>query len=256
MKRLTFPRLIHAGTRLCGAMLLLAFGASKALGHGGGDSMGDWDKGDACNTQRGHYTVHMTAYQEKYGASELAMLYEVGSAKVRQEFQAYCDGVPQTGKLSMAFDLYNAEMRKLPVSVRIVEAGDGSGGNTILSLPSTVYPDGTVRVDAEIPNAGRYIAIMKLEKVGPGIAHKPHRAADPGEWHLVSHSHGNDPTEAEMHAIDPTFRFPFTVGLKRQRQLPWIFSNLGFQAAGTLIGVAALVVGVRFYMNGKRKKQA
>lgn len=67
-------------------MLVLAFGASKALGYGGGESMGDLDKGDACKIQRGHYTVHFTAYQEKYGASEIARLHEIGSARVEQEF--------------------------------------------------------------------------------------------------------------------------------------------------------------------------
>lgn len=59
-----------------------------------------------------------------------------------------------------------------------------------------------------------------------------------------------------MHAIDPTFRFPFTVGLKMETRLPWYFSNLGFQAVGTLLGISALVVGARYYMNSKRKKQA
>lgn len=235
------------------AMLLLAFGASKALGHGGGDSMGDWDKADACSGEKGHYTVHQTIYQESVGRESLPILHELGSEKVRQEFQSYCGGVPKTGKVSMAFDLYHEELRDLPISIRIVETGTGDHENTILSIPPTVYRDGTIRVDAEFPRAGHYMAIVQLEKVGPGIAHKSHAPLDPGEWHRVSHTHGQEPTEAELHAVDPTFRFPFTVGLKMKRRLPWIFTNQGFQVGATLVGVAALIVGVRFYMNGKRK---
>ncbi|MBI2181726.1 MAG: hypothetical protein HYU31_13025, partial [Deltaproteobacteria bacterium] len=48
----------------------------------------------------------------------------------------------------------------------------------------------------EILKAGHYIALMTLEKVGPGIAHKPHRGSEIGEWQRVSHTHGpgTDPT--------------------------------------------------------------
>lgn len=247
------------------AMLLPIFGASQALGHGGGDSMGDWDAADACTAQKGHYTVHFTAYQETVGVGMIPLMHEIGSEKVKEEFQSYCEGVPKTGKLSMAFDLYHEELREFPISLRIVEAEKGghehtagleSHDHTIVSVPPTVYRDGTARVDTEIPKAGRYIAILKLEQVGPGIAHKPHAAAAPGEWHRVIHTHGTEPTEAEMHAIDPTFSFPFTVGLQLKRRLPWFLYNLGFQAAVTFLGLAALVVGVRYYMNGRRKKPA
>ncbi len=249
------------------AMLLPIFGASQALGHGGGDSMGDWDVADACTVQKGHYTVHFTSYQETVGVGMVPLMHELGSEKLKEEFQSYCQGVPKTGKLSMAFDLYNEELRELPISLRIVEAeeegrehtaGLGNHDHTIVSLPPTVYRDGTVRVDTEIPKAGRYIAILKLEQVGPGIAHKPHGAAAPGEWHRVTHTHGagTEPTEAEMRAIDPTFSYPFTVGLQLKRRLPWFLSNLGFQAAVIFLGLAVLVGGVKYYMNSRRQKPA
>ena len=250
---------------LCWAMLLPVFWASQALGHGGGDTMGDWDAADACNAQKGHYTVHFTAYQELVGAGMIPLLHEVGSVQVKKEFQSYCEGVPNTGKLSMAFDLYNEEMRQLPISVQIVEAGEGKGSsehpNVVLSMPPAVYGDGSIRVDTEILKAGHYIAVMTLEKVGAGIAHKPHRGSEVGEWQRVSHTHGQgtDPTEAEMHAVDPTYRFPFTVGLKvrAQSRLPWFLSNLGFQVASSLLVICALIGGVKYYMmNGRRKKPA
>lgn len=240
---------------LCGVMLLLVLWASQALAHGGGsDAMGDWDKADACSQEKGHYTVHFTTYQQKREASEVRKLQEVGSVQFKEEFQSYCEGVPKTGKLWMAFDLYNEELRMLPISIRIVEAEEGGHEHAIVSLPPAVYRDGTVRVDIEIPKAGHYMAILKLEKVGPGIAHHPHPASDPGELHRVVHSHGSgNPTEAEIDAVDPTYRFPFTVGLKMKRHLPWYFSNLGFQVAGTLLGVSAIIGGIRFYSNSKRK---
>lgn len=250
----------------CG-MLLPVFGASQALGHGGGDVMGDWDVADACTAQKGHYTVHFTAYQELVGAGMVPLLHEVGSVEVKKEFQSYCEGVPKTGKLSMAFDLYNEEMRALPISVRIVEAveahedkGGSEHSHAIFSLPPAVYGDGSIRIDTEIPKAGHYIALMTLEKVGPGIAHKPHRGSEVGEWQRVSHTHGpgTEPTEAEMRAVDPTYSFPFTVGLevRATSRLPWFLSNRGFQLATTLLSICALVFGVKYYMNRKRQKPA
>jgi len=249
------------------AILLIVFGATEAFAHGGGgNAMGDWDKADECSQQKGHYMVHFTTYQQKNTASDIRKLQEVGSVAFKEEFQSYCGGVPKTGKLWMAFDLYNEELRTLPVSFQIVEAEEGDHkhtagedhhDHTIVSLPPAVYRDGTVRVDVEIPKAGHYAAILKLEKVGPGIAHHPHPPADPGEWNRVIHSHGSaDPTEAEIRAVDPTFTFPFTVGLQMKTHLPWYVTNLGFQTAGALLGVSALVFGIRYYVNGKHKQAA
>src|SRR5574337_360591 len=145
------------------------FVASQALGHGGGDVMGDWDAADACTAVKGHYTVHFTAYQELVGAGMIPLLHEVGSAQVKKEFQSYCEGVPKTGKFSIAFDLYNEEMRQLPISVRIVEAvgahedkGDGAHSHTVFSLPPAVYFFFNDTATTEIYTPGHYIALMKL----------------------------------------------------------------------------------------------
>ena len=249
---------------LCCATLLLVAWTSQAHAHGGGEMSG-MDKADTCIQQKGHYAVHFTAYQEQYGASEISMLHEIGSAKVKQQFKSYCEGLPKTGKLLITFDLLNEEMRNLPISVQIVEAagehhedkGGSEHSHAILSLPPAVYRDGLVRLEADISTPGHYIAIIKLENVGPGIAHKPHLATDPGELNLVVHSHGSsDPTEAEIHAVDPTFHFPFTVGLATQSRLPSYFSNMGLQMVGILFGLSVLIGGIIFFRNIKRKKAA
>ncbi|MCZ7625262.1 MAG: hypothetical protein M5R38_04985 [Candidatus Methylomirabilis sp.] len=97
-------------------------------------------------------------------------------------------------------------------------------------MPPTIYRDGTARVYVEIPEAGHYAAIVKLEKVGPAIAHGPHRAGDPGEWNRVVHRHGSsDPTQAEIDAVDPTYRFPFTVGLAMKRSFLGLSQILDFR---------------------------
>jgi len=250
---------------LCWAVVLPIFAASQALGHGGGDTMGDWDAADACTAVKGHYTVHFTAYQELIGAGMIPLMHEVGSEQVKKEFQSYCEGVPKTGKFSIAFDLYNEEMRALPISVQILEAeahedkGGGQHSHVVLSRPAAVYGDGSIRIDTEILNPGHYIAVMKLEKAGPGIAHKPHRGSEIGEWQRVSHTHGpgTDPTQAQIQAVDSTYSFPFTVGLevRAYSRLPWFLSNLGFQLAVTLLALCALAGGVRYYMTGRQKKQ-
>lgn len=214
-------------TSLCCAMFLLIAWTTQAGAHGG-EGMGGMDKMDACVQRKGHYKVHFAAYQQQYGEAAIGMLQEVGSEGLKREFQSYCEGLPKTGKMAITFDLLNEEMRGLPVSVQIVPAdedrgkghedGHGAHSHAIISLPPTVYRDGSIRLTADIPTAGHYKAIMKLEEVGPGIAHKPHTAADPGEWDLVRHSHGSggDPTDVEIHAVDPTFTMPFTVGLQTQ----------------------------------------
>ncbi|MDE2179652.1 MAG: hypothetical protein KGJ40_02240 [candidate division NC10 bacterium] len=255
---------------LCCAMLLLIAWTSQARAHGG-EGMGGMDKMDACVQKKGHYTVHFAAYQQKYGESAIGMLQEVGSQKLKQEFQSHCEAVPSTGKMAITFDLLNEEMRELPISVQIVEAGEeqgkshgegheeghGAHTHTIASLPPKVYHDGSIRLMADISTPGHYKAIMKMEGVGPGIAHKPHAASDPGELDLVRHSHGSgDPTEAEIHAVDPTFSIPFTVGLQTQRSGSSFLSNVGLQVVGMLFGLSVLIGGLLFFRNGKRKKEA
>lgn len=250
---------------LCCAALLLIVWTAQARAHGG-EGMGGMDKMDACVQVKGHYRVHFSAYQQQYGESAIGMLQEVGSEKLKREFQSYCEGLPKTGKMAITFDLLNEEMRELPISVQIVAAdedsgkghedGQGAHSHAIVSLPPTVYRDGSIRVTADIPTAGHYKAIMKLEEVGPGIAHKPHTAADPGEWDLVKHSHGSgDPTEAEIHAVDPTFSIPFTVGLAQAAGSSFL-SQVGLQVIGMLFGLSVLIGGLIFFRNGKWKKAA
>ncbi len=253
-------------TSLYCAMLLLIAWTSQAGAHGG-EGMGGMDKMDACVQKKGHYSIHFSAYQQQYGESAIGMLQEVGSEKLKREFQSYCEGLPKTGKMAITFDLLNEEMRELPISVQIVAAdedrskghedGDSAHSHAIVSLPPTVYRDGLIRLTADIPTAGHYKAIMKLEEVGPGIAHKPHTAADPGEWDLVKHTHGSgDPTQADIHAVDPTFTMPFTVGLQTQMAGSSIVSTMGLQVIGILFGLSVLVGGLIFFRNGKQKKEA
>ncbi|CBE69708.1 MAG: hypothetical protein F9K13_11495 [Candidatus Methylomirabilis oxygeniifera] len=251
---------------LCCAIFLFIAWTSQAGAHGG-EGMGGMDKMDACVQKKGHYTVHFSAYQQQYGESAIGMLQEVGSEKLKREFQSYCEGLPKTGKMAITFDLLNEEMRDLPISVQIVSAdedrskghedGDSAHSHAIVSLPPTVYRDGSIRLTADIPTAGHYKAIMKLEEVGPGIAHKPHTAADPGELDLVRHSHGggSDPTDVEMHAVDPTFTMPFTVGLTQAAGSSFV-STVGLQVIGIVFGLSVLVGGLIFFRNGKQKKEA
>lgn len=256
---------------LCFAMFLFVVWTSQAGAHGG-EGMGGMDKMDACVQKKGHYTVHFAAYQQKYGESAIGMLQEVGSERLKQEFQSYCEGVPKTGKMAITFDLLNEEMRDLPISIQIVEAGEeqgksrgegheeghGAHSHAIVSLPPTVYRDGSISLTADISTPGHYKAIMKLEGVGPGIAHKPHTAADPADWDLVKHTHGSgsDPTQAEIQAIDPTFMMPFSVGLQKQAAGSSFVSTMGLQVIGILFGLSVLVGGLIFFRNGKQKKTA
>ncbi|MDE2180400.1 MAG: hypothetical protein KGJ40_06090 [candidate division NC10 bacterium] len=247
------------------AILMAVSGASQAWAHGGG-GMGGITENDLCSRERGQYLVHFSAYQHATpgAASQLAQLKDLKDADLKRyvdamkaEFQSFCRDIPRTGKATLTFDLISDVLRRIPVAVRIVEASERNDSETVLYLPQQVYPSGVVRAETEFAKAGKYKAVVEVgEHVGGSRAEgavKEAASHSHDEAGVVSQKHTSTAEEEAYHAHDPTFSFPFTVGLKTTTGggASAIMSNpaiLVTAAAGMGIGGTVLYV--------RRKKKA
>ncbi len=140
------------------AILIGSLSSQIAFAHGGGGSLAD----DACRGIAGTFAVHFTAYQPQYQAGT-----------------EYCWDVPRTGNTIVAFDLVQKELRAIPTEIRIVKdtpaAAAGSPAPTVALKPATTYPRGTVAVDANLSESGRYVAVVTFNSTVPTIVKIPIR---------------------------------------------------------------------------------
>ncbi len=201
-------------------LFLALLAASPAWAHGGGGGMGRG--GDShCVVEKGHYTVHFAAYQQR----------EHVEGMPGREFDPYCEDVPSTGRTTLVFDLLDRELREVPVAVRVVEAGaaDRAEPRTVLYVPPTTYANGIVTAEASFDHPGRYTAIVSVEEPAGGmaLAHEHaegvavHSHAEGATSHshaegVAVHEHGSAAAAPAAHshsADDNTMSFPLRVGL-------------------------------------------
>lgn len=246
------------------AVLLASSGASQAWAHGGG-GMGGITENDLCSSEKGQYLVHFSAYQHATvgAASQLAQLKELKDADLKryvdamkEEFQSYCRDVPRTGKTTLTFDLISDVLRRIPVAVRVVEASERSDSGTVLYIPQQVYPSGVVRAEAEFAKAGKYKAVVEIDgHVGASHAGDVMREANHGydEVVAVGQKHTNVAEEEVYHAHDPTFSFPFTVGLKTTRTTGRGASTFVSNPATLVTIVAGVAIGTVLYVRRRKK---
>jgi hypothetical protein len=227
--------------------------------------MGGITENDLCSSEKGQYLVHFSAYQHATAgtASQLAQLKELKDADLKryvdamkEEFQSYCRDIPRTGKTTLTFDLISDVLRRIPVAVRIVEASERSDSGTVLYIPQQVYPSGVVRAETEFAKAGKYRAVVEIdEHVGGSFAGGVVRDASHGhdEAVAVSQKHTNVAEEEAYHAHDPTFSFPFTVGLKTTRTTGRGASTLVSNPATLVTIVAGMAIGTVLYVRRRKK---
>lgn len=134
---------------------VLGFVSQLAYAHGGAAI-----EFDTCVVELGKYRMHFTAYQQATGGEE------------------NCWDLPTPGRTILVFDLVETEMRSKPVELRIVEAGQGGDftpGNvrTVASLPTNVYPTGTINLEASFEPEKRYIAVLTMSDTRPLILKAP-----------------------------------------------------------------------------------
>lgn len=185
MRRWLFPVL------LC---LLLP---AQVMAHGG-VSMED----DSCILRIGAYRAHFTGYQPE-----------------RRATQEFCEDIPEQGRAIIVVDFIDEELRSMEVEFRLLRDVQLLGNNaryeqlgsekdiqraTLLLREPQTYPRGTVHVEQEFPEGGRFIGLV--------------RALNPqsGEQ-LVS-------------------VFPFSVGVTSYwKYLPWFLLVLGISGGLVLL---------------------
>lgn len=116
-----------------------------ACGHGGHGGGGSTREKDLCVRKSGESPVHLTIYAPDLDPSA-----------------EYCGDVPQTGSMVVVFDLADIDMRKVPVAIDIVSAGDAPR-ETVHHVDAKIYPTGVVNTEVRLASPGRYAAVLTPE---------------------------------------------------------------------------------------------
>ncbi|ACD83524.1 Conserved hypothetical protein [Methylacidiphilum infernorum V4] len=111
------------------------------FGHGGSDN-----GGMECGIlSKGGYAIHLDVYV--YG--------RMG------QFKTYCQNIPNTGKMTMVFDLITPDLKSIPLEVKVL---DLSTGKPILEVPPKLYSTGVASIDVTFEKTGKYRADITLVK--------------------------------------------------------------------------------------------
>lgn len=154
--RSIFRPLIVSGLFL---LILLGSSASWADG-GGGPSSGP---GGGCRLQLDTHLVSFTAYQPQLTGNS-----------------PYCTDIPETGTISVVFDLEDKALRDIPVEFEITREKDGS---QIMHQPPGKILNGVFNRTLNITDVGDYIA--KVSLVENGKKHEAHLKFHVAEAHGI-----------------------------------------------------------------------
>jgi len=140
---------------------LLAAAAASAWAHGG---VGVED--DKCMLRIGSDRAHFAGYQPEHRAS-----------------QEFCEDIPEVGRAVIVIDFIQPALRERAVEFRILRDTDGLGAKaryadlgdaemitqrTLTSLPTQVYPRGTVTLEHRFDRAGWYIGLVSATDAATG----------------------------------------------------------------------------------------
>lgn len=155
---IVFKARIHRYFAVLMIALLLGATHGQAVAHGGLSL----DK-DVCKLQLGRYSMHFTGYQpEATGSTE------------------FCEDIPEVGQIVIVLDAVDAELRELPIEVRIIrdtgEKGDIEAA-TVLHLARQRYPTGTVSFDHKFDQPGKFIGLVTAGEKGEYVSSFPFSVA-------------------------------------------------------------------------------
>jgi hypothetical protein len=151
------------------AALALHLGAAAH----GGLSMDE----DQCKLTVGPYSMHFAGYQPL--------------ANGNREF---CEDIPQVGPTVVVMDMVDEALRAMPVEVRIIrdtgsgggsEAGKGGGeagpldAITLLHLPPRLYPAGSVPLEHNFLQPGRYVGLVSAGEKQQYVSRFPFSVGEP-----------------------------------------------------------------------------
>ncbi len=169
--------------------LILLLPSLQVFAHGGVSL-----EEDVCVLRIGKYRAHFTGYQTE-----------------RRATQEFCEDIPELGRAIMVIDFIDEDLRLMEVEFRILRDVAQLGNNaryeqlgspadiekaTLLLREASQYPRGTIHVEQQFPESGRFIG-------------------------LVSARH---PVSGERSVSV----FPFSVGVRSYwKYLPWFLLVLG-----------------------------
>lgn len=140
------------------AVLLFGFMHERSFAHG---SL-SMDK-DTCKLQLGKYMMHFTGYQPEATGSE-----------------EFCEDIPKTGSVVMALDAIDAELREIPIEVRIIrdagEKGDAEAV-TVLHLAPQRYPTGSISIAHQFDQPGKFVGLVTAGEKGEHVSRFPFSVA-------------------------------------------------------------------------------
>lgn len=153
---------MSAWLRVMAAVALLG-AVSLAQAHGG-VSMED----DICVMRIGTMRAHVAGYQPEHRAT-----------------QEFCEDIPEVGRAIIVVDFTDPVLRESTIDFRILRDTQGLGAKaryealgdaaqieaaTLLKLPTTTYPRGTVTVDHQFAEAGWHIGVLTATDAKSGQA--------------------------------------------------------------------------------------
>ena len=169
----------------------------------------------SCLKGNDFYAVHFSAFQPGRQKGE------------RSDFTKYCEQIPAVGATYLSIDLLDRDVRKVPVSLRVVEEefneDDGRPPKelrTVAEIPAKVYNNGTADIQANITQPGHYALIATI---------------------------GEDAISEDDH-----LRIPFTVALEGAAPVNWLGRITG--AIVLLFFGACGVIGYRTWRAYRPKK--
>ncbi len=162
------------------------------------------------------YAVHFTAIQEGREPGETT------------NFAKYCQEIPSLGKTYLSVDLLDRDVRKTPISLRVVrEEFSEEGGRppqelgTLTETPAKVYPNGTADIAVDIKQAGHYALIATIG--------------------------------SEAISEDDRLRIPFTVAMEGVAKVNWLGRITGIIVAAFFSVMA--YIGWRTYRAYRPKRE-
>jgi hypothetical protein len=200
------------------ALLALAIGqGAQATGEARNARQAYSSSNMACLVGNDFYAVNFTAIQEGRQKGE------------RTDFTKYCQDIPDIGKTYLSIDLLDRDVRKTPISLRVVkEEFSEEGGRppqelgTLAETAAKIYPNGTADIAADIKQPGHYALIATI---------------------------GN-----EAISEDDRLRIPFTVAVEGAAKVNWMGRITGFIVL-TFFGVMGFI-GLRTYRAYRPKRRA
>src|SRR5215469_16761561 len=100
---------------------------------------------DPCERKLGAALIHITLYQPQFDPDA-----------------EYCDEVPREGNTVFVLDTLGAEMRRVPIGVRIFAVGKDGPHHLAVSLPPAVYPRGVVDTQVNLAEGFGYVATVSI----------------------------------------------------------------------------------------------